>query len=324
VWGARAAGPRAPRPPRGRGRRPRPPAAPPRRTPPPAGGGGGQGRPPPPPRGAPPPGPPFPGRVAHDGGAYLVDRDTALDLVPTLHERIRVERSGEVDRSAAAWRGWLAEVDAAAAEDRGVFHAIHRDRDGEPDGYAVYRIGEDAWPGGIPRMRLDVARLDATGQAADHALWTYLLGIDLIETVRVGERPIDDPVRWRLADPRRLRVRTLTDGLWLRLLDVPAMLTARRYTTAGTVVVEVADPLRAELGGCFRLEVGPDGAACEPVDADPDVALDAAALASAYLGGVRVRALAAAGRMREGRPGAIDLLDRLLATAVTPFCGTDF
>lgn len=263
--------------------------------------------------------------VDDEGGVELVGRDRALEVVPALHDRIRAGRPGEVDRTEAAWRGWLAEVDADASEERGVFHVLHRDGDGEPDGYAVYRVGEDTWTGGVPRMRLDVARLDAVRPAADHALWSYLLGLDLFETVRVARRPVDDPVRWRLGDPRRLRVRALTDGLWLRLLDVPTMLGTRRYSTSGTVVVEVEDRLRPDLGGRFRLEVDTHDASCERTDDDPGVTMDAAALGSTYLGGVAVSALAAADRVREHRSGAAALLDRLLRTGTpTPFCGTDF
>ena len=43
---------------------------------------------------------------------------------------------------------------------------------------------------------------------AEAALWEYLLGIDLVaHGARPTTGPVDEPLRWRLADPRRLQVR---------------------------------------------------------------------------------------------------------------------
>jgi hypothetical protein len=99
---------------------------------------------------------------------------------------------------------------------------------------------------------------------AEAALWRYLFDMDLAGTIKLSGRPLDDPVRWRLADPRRLRVTDVGDHLWVRLLDVPGALAARRYAVADALVLEVTDALRPGNQGRFRLEGGPDGATCEP------------------------------------------------------------
>jgi predicted acetyltransferase len=142
--------------------------------------------------------------------------------------------------------------------------------------------------------------------------------------VRLQDRPVDEPARWRLADPRRLRTTHIGDQLWVRLLDLPAALRARRYAADGELVLEVTDALRPRNQGRWRLQGGPDGAACEPTGAEPDLALDVATLGAAYLGGPRLSVLARAGRVAELTPGALGRGDQMLVSEPSPLCTTHF
>ena len=90
---------------------------------------------------------------------------------------------------------------------------------------------DQSWPDGVPDMTLRVIEVQAVDADAEAALWSYLFGIDLVGTVRAVDRPVDDPLRWRLADPRRLRVREVRDHLWVRVVDVAEALAARTYGT---------------------------------------------------------------------------------------------
>ena len=151
---------------------------------------------------------------------------------------------------------------------------------------------------------LVVEDLVAVTAEARRELWAYCLGFGQAVLVTAPNTPVDDPVGWMLADPRQrtLRVR---DFLWLRLLDVPMALSARRYDATGSVVLEVLDPTCAENEGRFRLEADARLAAgaCEPTVASADVALRVEDLAATYLGGVGFGTLARAGRVEERRPG---------------------
>ncbi len=71
-----------------------------------------------------------------------------------------------------------------------------------------------------PSSTLRVLEVQAVDADAEAAMWSFLFGIDLVGTITAGERPVDDPLRWRLPDPRRLRVRQVRDHLWVRVLDV--------------------------------------------------------------------------------------------------------
>jgi predicted acetyltransferase len=110
------------------------------------------------------------------------------------------------------------------------------------------------------------------------------------------------------------------EGLWLRLVDVEAALAARSYSAGESVVLEVLDAVLERNAG--RYAVAEDGAS--RTDADADVALDVADLASAYLGAFTFDALALAGRARELRPGGIARATRLFSTSLPPWCPEGF
>jgi predicted acetyltransferase len=82
--------------------------------------------------------------------------------------------------------------------------------------------------------------------------------------------------------------------------------------------------VRPSNQGRFRLEGGPDGAACEPTRAEPDLALDVADLGAAYLGGASLASLARADRVAERTPGALLRADRMFAADPPPVCTTHF
>jgi predicted acetyltransferase len=136
--------------------------------------------------------------------------------------------------------------------------------------------------------------------------------------VKVGLRPVDDPTPLALADGRAARLTDRSDHTWVRLLDVPAALAARRYATTGSLVVEVDDPL-GFAAGRFRLDGGPDGAECAPTSDEADLAVPVGVLGAAYLGGQPWARLADAGWVDERRPGAVAAATALFAPARAPW-----
>ncbi|HYT26449.1 MAG TPA: sterol carrier protein domain-containing protein, partial [Actinomycetota bacterium] len=194
---------------------------------------------------------------------------------------------------------------------------------GRVDGYATYGL-RSRWTDNIPDSIAQVMELMAVTPEAAASLWRFCLDLDLTTTVELRNRPLDEPLRWCLADPRRLRTTALSDFLWLRVLDLPAALAARGYAAEGQLVLEVSDPLLPDNDGRFRLDGGPGGGRCARTSFAPDVILDVAALGAAYLGGVRFSTLGRAGRVREGRPGALARADAMFASDPAPWCSTDF
>jgi len=249
------------------------------------------------------------------GSLRMVTREEAAELFPPVYERLRAQRAGMLSRSQTWW--WEQRLYVGPGPPgTGPRSFVVYERDGRPEGYAFYRI-RNKWDEGAPQG--SVAVVEALGETptATRELWRYLFSIDLTERV---EAQILDPASglWLgVADPRRLRIK-LGDGLWLRLVDVEAALRARSWASDDSLVLEVHDSFCPWNEGRYRTGEGRVDA--QQKDAPPDLVLSAADLASAYLGGVDVFALAAAGRIEERTAGAVARADALFRTSLPPFC----
>jgi predicted acetyltransferase len=245
-----------------------------------------------------------------EGSLRIVTREEAAELLPPVYERIRAQRIGMLSRSKDWWWEQSLYVGPGPPGTGPRFYVVY-ERDGRAEGYAFYRI-RNKWEAGISQS--SVAVIEALGETptATRELWRYLFAIDLTERV---DTYVSDPAAglWLgVVDPRRLGI-TLGDGVWLRLVDVDAALRARSWASDDTLVLEVKDAFCPWNDGCYRTGEG-------RVDAAPDLVLSAADLASAYLGGVDMRELAASGRVEERTGGAVARADALFRTPLPPFC----
>jgi predicted acetyltransferase len=177
------------------------------------------------------------------------------------------------------------------------------ERDGEVAGYARFRVkigwGFTGHNGTV--ILEDLAALDPATHAA---LWRFLFGIDLTATLIAPRRPVDEAWQYLVSDIRRCRTR-VRDGLYVRLVDVGAALQARTYQAPVDVVFEVEDAFCPWNDGRWRLTGDAKGASCGRTSDAADLALSVRELGAAYLGGVSLAALGAAGRVRELRQGAL-------------------
>ncbi|MDT4943804.1 MAG: hypothetical protein QOH14_537, partial [Pseudonocardiales bacterium] len=134
-----------------------------------------------------------------------------------------------------------------------------------------------------------------------------------------------EPVRWLLSDGRALRQTGVIDDVWIRLLDVPAALSARSYATRGRVVLEVVDEdAGAYAAGRFVLEADGADTRCHPTSEAPDLRIAQRTLASIYVGGFTLRQLAIAGGVAELTAGARDRVDAMFAVPLAPWNATGF
>ncbi len=120
-------------------------------------------------------------------------------------------------------------------------------------GYALYAT-VPRWDEatGLPDGSLAVREVMAADPAAGAALWHSLLTWDLVTSVTADLRSADDPVLYQLLDQRRARVR-VSDGVWVRIVDLPGALSRRAYSGPVDVVLEVTDELLAGNAGRWRL-----------------------------------------------------------------------
>jgi predicted acetyltransferase len=247
------------------------------------------------------------------GSLRLVDAAEAYELARPVHDRLRRERPGMITRSEHWWRKHrLADHESWRRGASQKFFAV-LELDGAVEGYAIYRIKSE-WEQGFPHGVVRVHEAFGTSPVAEREIWRYLFSIDLTEKVDAGPADPSTPLFLMVRDPRALHLK-VDDGLWLRLVDVEAALSARSYRDGEPVVLDVRDELCPWNAGRYRV-----GERVERTDEAPDVELDVADLASAYLGAFDFLRLASADRARELAPGGLERASELFRTALPPYC----
>lgn len=243
----------------------------------------------------------------------LVDADEALRLFPPLYERVRPRRAGMLTREERWWKEHrLADPESWR---RGAGKKLYAlvEVDGEPEGYAYYRIKQDS-KDGYDAHEVRVIEALGTTPVAERAIWKFLHELDLTVLVEAYLFDQGSSLPLVVRDPRALSLRW-SDGLWLRLVDVEAALQARSFRPGRSIVLEVRDELCDWNAGRYR--IGDDAAR---TDAEPDLVLDVAELASAYLGQLDFNRLVAAGLAEERFEGAAEAASILFRTELPPFC----
>jgi predicted acetyltransferase len=248
------------------------------------------------------------------------DLDRHGDLVADLYDRARADRPGWTSRPRPALREALFHLPESMRKeyDRQRLLTV-RDKAGEVRAYALF-LRKMEWTDTGPDYTVTLREAVALDAPAAHALWSRLLDLDLVSKVVARRRPVDDALLELLVDVRGAGVK-LADGLWVRLVDLPGALAARRYQAPVDVVLDVRDDLLPDNAGRWRLEGGPDGARCERTDAEPDLALDVRDLGAAYLGGRTLAALAKAGLVTVHRPAALYPAATAFGWPVAPYSG---
>lgn len=246
----------------------------------------------------------------------LVDKTEAARLLPPVFEQSRRRRAGEPNRTGSRWENILEDRPHRRGGGKAAFSAV---ADG---GYVRYRFHEP--------NRIAVEELRAVTPEIEASLWRYVLDVDLIRRVTALRRPVDEPLRWRLADPRQLQVKSVEDRLYLRVLDVPAALQARSYRCSGRLVIDLVAPLVEEKSdpavGTWVLEAEAGGVLCRRAGRgeDPDLRMEITELGSLYMGGFKASTLRAAGRIDELTAGSVDVADSLFGCPLAPLSGTGF
>jgi predicted acetyltransferase len=238
------------------------------------------------------------------------------DQLVTLFEEVYQRRPGWSQRSRRHWDFRLVDLPEWRNGDSALRAVVHTDDGGRVDGYALWRANR-RWNEGGPAGHVRVAEHVATTPEAYAAIWQFLMAIDLTRTVDVWLAASDEPLLHAVTDPRRLDAR-ISDALWLRLLDMPAALSARRYATDIDVVLEVTDEMLPDNAGRWRLRGGPDGATCDSTVDEPDVSCDVRALGAVYLGGTSLSTLAATGQVAEHTVGSMARADAGLRWPTAP------
>lgn len=262
-------------------------------------------------------------RVAVPGTAGRLRLARPADVVKDLsgvYESVRQHRPGFSSRRQPWWDYRLADIERfrdGATERRCVLYEVAD----EAVGYALWRSKGD-WDDTGPNGEVTVGELVCADPARRAELWRFLFDIDLSRTVSAHALAVDDPLFSLVDAPRRLN-RRLTTALFVRIVDLPAALGARRYAAPVDLVINVTDEVLPENTGRWRLTGDIRQARCQPTRAAADLSLDIRELGAIYLGGTSLGGLAAAGLV-DGHPDAITAASAGFGWHVAPFAPDTF
>jgi predicted acetyltransferase len=253
--------------------------------------------------------------AARDGTIRLLRPDEIDDAVKPIYEGAARRRPGLLSRPGSWWRRYLGDALDGLKPSHVV---VHVDANGTADGYAHYDVAwNDDWSGG----KGEIHDIVGTTDAAELALWAYLLDIDLVRTWKADERPLDDVLRAAVVDRRAYSTKSVDDEQWVRVVDVDTALAARTYNDVnGSVTIEVTDAVIAGNNGSWIIDSG----GAQRTRDEAELSVDISTLSAAYLGGTAWHTLAAAGRAGVRNEKAITIADNLFASRPLPFSGSFF
>lgn len=251
------------------------------------------------------------------GRLRILPRDDAAKVMSEIYDRARTTIPGMLTRSFDWWQAHtFAEHDEK--KEPPVFYAV-LELDGRAAAYAAYKVHSDWNLDGMAVGWLEVIEEVSTSPEAVAQIWRYLIGIDLIETIKAMHLPVDHPLQHLLAESRRLRM-GVKDAVWLRIVDVQTALAQRDYADAASLVFELEDALCPWNSGRWKLDTSGDSALVTSTGADADLKIAPNELGSIYLGGVTFGDLQRSGEIQELKPGACWRADGMFRTDRKPWC----
>jgi predicted acetyltransferase len=249
------------------------------------------------------------------GRVRFLDTEEALDVLPGIWDAAFADTPGMFRRERIWWEHRTVADPPERRDGGGPKRIPVVEIDGKVEAYAIYRHNP-GWEEGSSIAKLRVIEAIGATPRGTAEIWRFLLDIDWQATIEASLLPPDHPLFFLLAKPRRMKYR-MGDGLWVRIVDVGAALSARSYATDGELVIDVVDDF-APWNAC-RWKLA--GGSCERTDDDADLRCDVTTLGSVYLGGFSFQELFRAFRVEELRDGAIDRADAIFRrTGVAPWC----
>jgi predicted acetyltransferase len=262
--------------------------------------------------------------IPASGRFRLLDTDKAIDVLADVYDRVCAQTPGMYERTRAWWEHHSLHDSEPHRHGGGPLFRAVWELDGRPEAYALYRDRRDFdWRHGVPTGHLHVLEAMGTSPLATREIWSFIFGIDLTERIRADREAGLPPLMFMLDEPRRLRI-SLSDGIYVRIVDIKSALEARSYLADGSVVFEVNDAQLPHNNGRWKVDVSGGRATVEKTSSEPDIITAITDLGSVYLGGFTFAQMSIGDSLHEAVPGALRRADQIFRTDVQPWCPEEF
>ena len=148
--------------------------------------------------------------LAPRGRTRLLPRQDAASIMAEVYDRARGNVPGMITRTADWWESNTF-PDHDEKKDPPALYVVLELED-RAEAYAAYKVHSEWNLDGFSEGWLEVIEEVATTPEASAQVWRFLLGIDLIKTIK-AYLPLDHPLKHLVAESRRLRM-GVKDAVW--------------------------------------------------------------------------------------------------------------
>ena len=252
-----------------------------------------------------------------EGQCVRMEKDEAMPILLELHEKYISDKNLHLHRMPAYWQHIY-------FGKKSKHHVVlHRDRQGDPDGYCTYKLTEDR--GKIPGLdqTIDVREMVYMNRMAYRAMWEYIRTHDLVREVKMWAPP-DDPLLMMLLEPRSLRPQW-NDGIWLRVVDVAQLAKSRTYARTGVISFEITDDRECPWNiGKYQIDFDGTNLEVSTIQRNVDFQIGINGLATLLCGHSPLSMIANGGRARVFNSAKLSEIDHFFTTRHKPYCPDNF
>jgi predicted acetyltransferase len=254
-----------------------------------------------------------------NGYVRRLSRDEGLEIAKDLYQETIEPHTLSIHRKPVMWNYLLPEDEKKKRE-----LAVYFDASGTPRGYLIYAL--TTLPNVLigANQNLRVTTFVWKDMAAYRGLWNFLATHDLAKTVQFIFVPDDDPAQTLFLEPRALN-KKVSDGLWLRIVDVDKTLEGRGYDHDGSLKLKVIeDDLCPWNNGTWALDVTAGNGAVSKTTEAADIEIGITSLASLVSGYVTASFLERTGKLVCRDKTLLPKINALFSTRFRPNCTNMF
>ena len=258
----------------------------------------------------------------HTTGRFSEVGDKDIDSVAKLYHDFAAGRTGYLHRTLDRWQ----EISTKSQQGSAGIRVLYSEANA-PRGYLAYNVERVIGKVFYPTQRVTIGELVYLDLPAYYAIWHYLAGMDLIETILLPTAPQDDPLPYLLIEPQalvRMETPNSTAALMGRIVNVPQALSQRGYREEGRLVFEIKDGLCGWNEGRWEMEVSNGVATVKRTRKSPQLIMPVSTLVMLLFNYVNASFAGRIGRLDLLEPTALAAWDRVMDTVYRPFCPEHF
>ncbi|MFC1948057.1 enhanced intracellular survival protein Eis [Chloroflexota bacterium] len=240
-----------------------------------------------------------------------------VSTLADLYDRFINARTGYLRRSEDMWKRRL----SPRPQEQVQHYRIIYNEDGNDLGYVIYSVRPV--PGKRWAHNIHINDLVWLTPSAYRGIWEFFNRMDILEEVKWGQVPSDDPLRLLLQEPRMLNMRS-SDGMYARIIDVSRALPRRGYDEEGKLTFKITDNVCQWNEKIWELEASVNGSSIKETGKTPQLEMPASTLSLLYFGQISATEAARMGRLDVNDPNCLPAWDRVMRTRYKPACADGF